>query len=212
MRGTLCHDIFCPLPFPASPSDLHRVEHFRSNPERMETPQKHSQSCDHTCPIQNTKRLRTPKYTPKYTPNPPPKPKYRKNTKKYENHPILYFFSSFFGISVLEGDSGCILGFGGVLYFVWGTYDRNLRANSAFPGLVRLEIPKPWKPKHLPSPEKFQNCATPNMVSTVSLAAQCEIPPHIAQYPFEIVSQRGVSHTFALFSKGIAPVSLRYPF
>ena len=32
------------------------------------------------------------------------------------------------------------------------------------------------------------------------LAAQCEIPPHIAQYPFEIVSQRGVSHVFALFS------------
>ena len=24
--------------------------------------------------------------------------------------------------------------------------------------------------------------------------------PHIAQYPFEIVSQRGVSHPFALFS------------
>ena len=34
----------------------------------------------------------------------------------------------------------------------------------------------------------------------VTLAAQCEIPPHIAQYPFEIVSQRGVSHAFALFS------------
>ena len=33
-----------------------------------------------------------------------------------------------------------------------------------------------------------------------SLAAQCEIPPHIAQYPSEIVSQRGVSHPFALFS------------
>ena len=32
-----------------------------------------------------------------------------------------------------------------------------------------------------------------------SLAAQCEIPPPIAQYPFEIVSQRGVSHPFALF-------------
>ena len=32
------------------------------------------------------------------------------------------------------------------------------------------------------------------------LAAQCEIPPHIAQYLFEIVSQRGVSHPFALFS------------
>ena len=46
----------------------------------------------------------------------------------------------------------------------------------------------------------------------LALAAQCEIPPPIAQYPFEIVSQRGVSHPFALFSKGIAQVSLRYPF
>ena len=34
----------------------------------------------------------------------------------------------------------------------------------------------------------------------MGLAAQCKIPPHIAQYPFEIVSQRGVSHPFALFS------------
>ena len=52
-----------------------------------------------------------------------------------------------------------------------------------------------------------------NLVWTLrSLAAQCEIPPHIAQYPFEIVSQRGVSHPFALFSWGIAQVSLRYPF
>ena len=49
-------------------------------------------------------------------------------------------------------------------------------------------------------------------ICAVGLAAQCEIPPHIAQYPFEIVSQRGVSHPFALFSKGIAQVSLRYPF
>ena len=49
-------------------------------------------------------------------------------------------------------------------------------------------------------------------IDDVGLAAQCEIPPHIAQYPFGIVSQRGVSHPFALFSKGIAQVSLRYPF
>ena len=34
----------------------------------------------------------------------------------------------------------------------------------------------------------------------IGLAAQCGIPPHSAQYPFEIVSQRGVSHPFALFS------------
>ena len=32
----------------------------------------------------------------------------------------------------------------------------------------------------------------------VPLAAQCEIPPHIAHYPFEIVSQRG----------GITPICL----
>ena len=32
----------------------------------------------------------------------------------------------------------------------------------------------------------------------IPLAAQCEIPPHIAQYPFEIVSQRVVSHEFCL--------------
>ena len=59
------------------------------------------------------------------------------------------------------------------------------------------------------------NCYTTNMpfffnsydpfgsldaLDTIHLAAQCEIPPHIAQYPFEIVSQRGVSHSFALFS------------
>ena len=43
------------------------------------------------------------------------------------------------------------------------------------------------------------------------LAAQCEIPPHIAQSPFEIASQRGYRTRFVLFSAGIAQVSLRYP-
>ena len=38
------------------------------------------------------------------------------------------------------------------------------------------------------------------LTQDIPLAAQCEIPPHIAQYPFEIVSQRGVSHPSALFS------------
>ena len=33
-----------------------------------------------------------------------------------------------------------------------------------------------------------------------NLAAQCEIPPHIAQCLIEIVSQRGVSRPFAFFS------------
>ena len=44
------------------------------------------------------------------------------------------------------------------------------------------------------------------------IAAQREITPPIAQCLFEIVLQRGVSHPFALFSQGLAPVSLRYPF
>ena len=30
-----------------------------------------------------------------------------------------------------------------------------------FPGFVRLEIPKPWKIQESPSPDSFQNCATP---------------------------------------------------
>ena len=42
----------------------------------------------------------------------------------------------------------------------------------------------------------------------VALAAQCEIPPHFAQYLFEIVSQRRASHPFAFVSCGIMQVSL----
>ena len=38
------------------------------------------------------------------------------------------------------------------------------------------------------------------------------MPPHIAQYLLEIVSQRGYRTNLALFSGGIAQVSLRYPF
>ena len=72
-----------------------------------------------------------PKIHPEIHPNSPPKPKYRKNTKNIRKSPNFVFFLYFFCISVLEGDlgciSGCILGFGGVLYFVWGTYDRNPR-------------------------------------------------------------------------------------
>ena len=44
------------------------------------------------------------------------------------------------------------------------------------------------------------------------LMAQREIPAHIAQYFFEIVSQRGYRTHFAFFACGIAQVSLRYPF
>ena len=32
-----------------------------------------------------------------------------------------------------------------------------------------------------------------------NLAAQCEITPHIAEYPFEIILQREVSHAFCAF-------------
>ena len=39
-----------------------------------------------------------------------------------------------------------------------------------------------------------------------TLAAQCEIHPHIAQYPFEIVSQRGVSHVFIGYRSSIAEI------
>ena len=71
-----------------------------------------------------------PQNTPRNTPQIPFQ---NRNTEKIrkidENHPISYLFRIFFCISVLEGDlgciSGCILGFRGVLYFVWGTYDHN---------------------------------------------------------------------------------------
>ena len=45
-----------------------------------------------------------------------------------------------------------------------------LRANSEFPGFVRMEIPKPWKIEHIPSPKSFQNCATHSTVGTVSFS------------------------------------------
>ena len=48
--------------------------------------------------------------------------------------------------------------------------------------------------------------------SRFPLAAQCEIPPHIAQYPFEIVLRRGVSHAFCLvfigYRASIAEITL----
>ena len=37
-----------------------------------------------------------------------------------------------------------------------------------FQSFIRLEIPKSWKVKHIPSPEYFQNCASPTAVGTVS--------------------------------------------
>ena len=68
-------------------------------------------------------------------------------------------------------------------------------------------------------PPPHQKISRPGSLSLCSfflpdfnLAAQCEITPHIAQYPFEIASQRGYRTLFASFSCGIAQVSLRYPF
>ena len=40
-------------------------------------------------------------------------------------------------------------------------------ANSEFLGFVQLEIPKPWKIMHIPTPEWFQNYATPSTVGTI---------------------------------------------
>ena len=89
-------------------------------------------------PIQNTKPLRTPKYTPKHTRNPPPKPKYRKNTRN------ICDLRLFFCISVLEGNFGCIskciLGFGGVLYFVWGTQQLPAIKKSRPAGVLRNAV------------------------------------------------------------------------
>ena len=47
---------------------------------------------------------------------------------------------------------------------------------------------------------QFSSFHTLQSFHALHLATQCEIPPHIARYPFEIVSQRGVSHLLALFS------------
>ena len=57
----------------------------------------------------------------------------------------------------------------------------------------------------------FMPCAAA-IESCHSLSGPVRDIPHIAQYLFEVVSQSGVSHPFALFSCGIAQVSLRYPF
>ena len=87
-------------------------------------------NCDHTSPIQNTKPLR-PKMHPEIHLESPSKTEIQKNTKNIRKLVIFVYIFRFFCISVLEGDSrcisGCIWGFGGVLYFVWGTYDHNVR-------------------------------------------------------------------------------------
>ena len=91
-----------------------------------------TQVCDHTCPIQNTKPLRTPKYTP----NPPRNRNTEKIRKKIRNWVIFVFFSYFFCISVSRGICGVFRG------VFWGSegfcilYGARMIAN---PGAVFLK-------------------------------------------------------------------------
>ena len=57
-----------------------------------------------------------------------------KNTNIYAKWgDFLYTLSFFFLVfRFLEGDLGCILGFGGVLYFVWGTYDHKASFDTEY--------------------------------------------------------------------------------
>ena len=55
-----------------------------------------------------------------------------------------------------------------------------LRANSEFLGFVRLEIPKPWKIKQIPSLDSFQKCASPSTVGTLSFFGRA---PSIMEQP-----------------------------
>ena len=75
------------------------------------------------------------------------------------------------------------------------------------------EAPKPYSclPKHQRgTPSSKHSTTERTKIAIVQLVAVRDTP-HIAQYLLEIVSQR-VSHPFALFSCGIAQVSLRYGF
>ena len=68
-----------------------------------------------------------PQNAPRNTPKSSSKTEIQKNMKSIRKSPSFVYFSYFFCISVLEEDlgciSGCILGCGGVLYFVWGRND-----------------------------------------------------------------------------------------
>ena len=72
------------------------------------------------------KPLRTPKYNPKYAPKSPSKTEIqRKNTKNIRKWVIFVCFWFFFSVFRLWRGiwgciSGCILGFGGVLYILYG--------------------------------------------------------------------------------------------
>ena len=75
--------------------------------------------------------------------------------------PVRHSLNFYLGleVNIFEGSPST------VYYFrnqIRKRFESTLRANSDFLGFVRLEIPKPWKTMHFPSPERFQNCATPS--------------------------------------------------
>ena len=79
------------------------------------------------------------------------------------------------------------------------------------PGLVQPSVPQACQPAStpsaLPQPVVQQPASTPPILpQPVALAAQCEIPSRIAQYLFEIVSQRGYRTLLPCFLR----VSRRY--
>ena len=79
-------------------------------------------------PHTKTQNPSEPKIHPEMHPQSPSKTEMLKNTKNLQKSPNFVYFWYFFSISVLEGDLGCISGcIGGVLYFVWETYDHNPR-------------------------------------------------------------------------------------
>ena len=104
-----------------------------------------------------------PQNTPRNTPQIPlQNRKYRKITKNIRKQGDFVYFLYFFCILVLEGDLGCISGgiFGcrGVVYFVWGAYDRKVGFKNVisrfswFPWFVvprNTEIYRSGKEKHM---------------------------------------------------------------
>ena len=70
----------------------------------------------------------------------------------------------------------------------------NPRANSEFLG--QLEIPKPWKMKHISSSEAFQNSATPSTVGTLSFFGGAPFYG-TARADYEILNRTGGNSDFS---------------
>ena len=90
--------------------------------------------------IQNSSE---PQYTPRNTPQIPFQIRNTEKIRKiYANHPISYIFRIFSVFRFWKGISGCILGLRGVLYFVWGTYDRKATPlnSSPFSDILRTTM------------------------------------------------------------------------